>query len=177
MNTKTRIWFSVLSLALVMGLLPAAYAAETTSSIKGNVFDANGSPVAGAVVVVEDMRTNVARTLTTNDAGAFLASRLPVGGPYKVVTAGADSAIVDSITLGEIYNLSIDVLASPTMEEVIVTGENVNMVVTAAGPAATFSSEEIVTAVSLNRDIAEVYQIDPRINLDNQDDGFAINCA
>ncbi|MCW8926547.1 MAG: TonB-dependent receptor [Xanthomonadales bacterium] len=177
MNTKTRTWFSVVTLVLMMALFPVAYAAETTSSIKGNVYDTSGSPVSGAVVTVEDLRTSVQRQYTTNDAGAFLASRLPVGGPYKVVTAGADSAIVDSISLGEIYNLTIDILAAPTMEEVVVTGEQVNMVVTAAGPAATFSSEEILTAVALNRDIAEVYQIDPRINLDNQDDGFAINCA
>ncbi len=177
MNTKTRTWFSVVTLVLMMALFPVAYAAETTSSIKGNVYDTSGSPVSGAVVTVEDLRTSVQRQYTTNEAGAFLASRLPVGGPYKVVTPGADSAIVDSITLGEIYNLTIDVLAAPTMEEVIVTGENVNMVVTAAGPSATFAAEQIATAVALNRDISEVYQIDPRINLDNQDDGFAINCA
>ena len=73
MNTKTRIWFSVVSLVLMMGLLPAVYAAETTSSIKGNVYDASGNPVSGAVVVVEDLRTSVARSFTTNDAGAFLA--------------------------------------------------------------------------------------------------------
>ena len=81
MNTKTRIWFSVLSLVLMLGLLPAAYAAETTSSIKGNVYDVSGNPVAGVVVTVQDLRTSVQRRFTTNDAGAFLASRLPVGGP------------------------------------------------------------------------------------------------
>jgi hypothetical protein len=177
MNTKTRIWFSVVSLVLMMGLLPAAYAAETTSSIKGNVYDASGNPVPGAVVVVEDLRTSVARTFTTNDAGAFLASRLPVGGPYKVVTSGADSSIVERITLGEIYNLAIEIKAAAPMEEVVVTGENLNMVVTAAGPSATFNSFQLDTAVALNRDIVEVYTIDPRLNLDNEDDGFEINCA
>jgi hypothetical protein len=151
MNTKTRIWFSVVSLVLMMGLLPAAYAAETTSSIKGNVYDASGNPVPGAVVVVEDLRTSVARTFTTNDAGAFLASRLPVGGPYKVVTSGADSSIVERITLGEIYNLAIEIKAAAPMEEVVVTGENLNMVVTAAGPSATFNSFQLDTAVALNR--------------------------
>ena len=177
MNTRTRIWFSVLSLVLMMGLLPAAYAQETTSSIKGNVYDESGSPVAGVLVAVEDLRTNATRSYTTNEAGAFLASRLPVGGPYKVSASGADSAIVDSITLGEIYNLAIEVKSVAPMEEVVVTGENVNMVVTAAGPAATFSQFQLDTSVALNRDIVEVYTIDPRLNLDNEDDGFEINCA
>jgi len=177
MNTKTRIWFSVLALILTVSLFPAAYAAETTSSIKGNVYDVSGSPVSGTLVTVEDMRTNIQRQYTTNEAGAFLASRLPVGGPYKVVTEGADSALVDSITLGEIYNLAIDLRPQTTMEEVVVTGEQVNMVVTAAGPAATFSTFQIETAAALNRDIVEVYTVDPRLNLDNEDDGFEINCA
>ena len=149
MNTKTRIWFSVLSLVLMMGLLPAAYAAETTSSIKGNVYDTSSNPVEGVLVTVEDLRTNNVRRYTTNEAGAFQASRLPVGGPYRVSVPGADTAIVDRITLGEIYNLAIDVQATAPMEEVIVTGENVNMVVTAAGPAATFNSFQIDTAMAL----------------------------
>src|SRR5690606_11810716 len=33
------------------------------------------------------------------------------------------------------------------------------------------------TSVAFNRDIVDVYSIDPRINLDNEDDGFAINCG
>ncbi len=177
MNTKNRTWLSVLSLVLMIGMSPALFAAETTSSIKGNVYDASGNPIAGASVVVEDLRTNVARPYSTNDSGAFLASRLPVGGPYKVTVNGIQSIMVDHIILGEIYNLAMDMPAELTMEEVVVTGENVNMVVTAAGPAATFNRFQIDTSVALNRDIVEVYTIDPRVNLDNEDDGFQINCA
>ena len=177
MNTKTRIWFSVLSLILMMGVSPLLFAAETTSSIKGNVYDASGSPIAGASVVVEDMRTNVARPYTTNSAGAFLASKLPVGGPYKVSVNSVTSTMVNSITLGEIHNMAIEVTSAMTMEEVLVTGENVDTVVTTAGPAATFSAFEIETSVAFNRDIVDIYTIDPRLNLDNQDDGFAMNCA
>ncbi|MFC1775893.1 carboxypeptidase regulatory-like domain-containing protein [Pseudomonadota bacterium] len=177
MNTKTRIWFSVLSLILMMGLSPVLFAAETTSSIKGNVYDGSGNPIAGASVVVEDLRTNVARPYTTNSAGAFLASKLPVGGPYKVTVNSVTSSIVDRITLGEIHNMAIEVTSAMTMEEVVVTGENVDTIVVAAGPAATFSTFQIETSVAFNRDIVDIYTIDPRLNLDNQDDGFAMNCA
>ena len=177
MNIKTRIWFYMLSLILVMGMLPVAFAAETTSSIKGNVYDESGNPLPGASVVVTDMRTTVARPYTTDSAGAFLASGLAVGGPYKVTVNCIKSVMVDSITLGEIYNIPIDVASSSVLEEVIVTGENSNVVVTAAGPAATFSSFQIETSVAFNRDIVDIYTIDPRLNLDNEDDGFEINCA
>lgn len=177
MNTKTRIWFSMLSLVLMVGLSPALFAAETTSSIKGNVYDAGGVPMEGASVVVEDLRTNVKRPYTTNSSGAFLASKLPVGGPYKVIINDFTAVLVERITLGEIYNLPITMRDSTMLEEVIVTGENINMVVTAAGPAATFTTFQIETSVAFNRDIVDIYTIDPRLNLDNQDDGFAMNCA
>ena len=88
----------------MVGMSPALFAAETTSSIKGNVYDDSGNPISGASVVVEDLRTNVARPYNTNDSGAFLASRLPVGGPYKVTVNDIKSVMVDRITLGEIYN-------------------------------------------------------------------------
>ena len=177
MNTKARIWFPILSLILMMGMSPALFAAETTSSIKGNVYDESGAPIAGASVTVEDLRTNVARPYTTNNSGAFLASKLTVGGPYKVTVNGVTSSIVNSITLGEIHNMAIEVTSAMTLEEVLVTGENVETVVTAAGPAATFSAFQIETSVAFNRDIVDIYTIDPRLNLDNQDDGFALNCA
>ena len=115
MNTKIRTWFSVLSLILMVGMSPALFAAETTSSIKGNVYDYSGNPIAGASVVVEDLRTNVARPYNTNSSGAFLASRLQVGGPYKVTVNDIQSVMVERITLGEIYNLAINMPAELTM--------------------------------------------------------------
>ena len=177
MNTKTRIWFSVLSLVLMVGFTPALFAAETTSSIKGNVYDSSGNPIAGASVVVEDLRTNVSRPYTTNASGAFLATRLPVGGPYKVTVNGTKSVMVDSVTLGDIYNLAINLQQAITMEEVVVVGESATLVDTAAGPSATFSSFDMETSVAFNRDIQDVYTVDPRLNLDNEDDGFEVNCA
>jgi hypothetical protein len=177
MNTKIRIWFSVLSLVLMLGMSPLLMAQSTTSSIKGNIFDSSGNVVSGAAVVVEDMRTGVVRTYTSNTSGAFLASRLPVGGPYKVTVNGVKEVTVDSVTLGDIYNLSIELQTATAVEEVVVLGEAATLVDTAAGPSATFSNFELETAVSFNRDIQEAYTIDPRIFADGGDRGVAINCA
>ena len=47
----------------------------------------------------------------------------------------------------------------------------------ATGPAATFDNFQVETAVAFNRDIVDIYGIDPRVNIDNEDDGFEINCA
>jgi hypothetical protein len=176
MNTKIRIWFSVLSLVLMLGMSPVLMAQSTSSAIKGNIVDESGNVVAGASIVVEDMRTGVTRSYTSNASGAFLASRLPVGGPYKVTVNGNKTVTVDSVTLGDIYNLTVNVQTA-AIEEVVVVGEAATLVDTAAGPSATFSNFDLETSVAFDRDIQEAYTIDPRIFADGGDRGVAINCA
>lgn len=177
MHTKFRTWFSVLTLFLMVGMSQTLLAVETTSAIKGNVYDEGGNPIAEASVVVEDMRTGVRRSYATNDSGAFLATKLPVGGPFKVTVNETKSVMVESVTLGDIYNLSINLQTELTLEEVIVVGQTAALVNTAAGPAATFTSYDLDSSVAFNRDIVDVYTVDPRLNLDNEDDGFEVNCA
>ncbi|MDX1460639.1 MAG: carboxypeptidase regulatory-like domain-containing protein [Xanthomonadales bacterium] len=165
-------------LACLMLAAPVASMAQTTSSaIKGNIFDASGNPVEGASVVVLDERTGVSRSYTSNEVGAFLAARLPVGGPYKVTVNGVKEVTVDSITLGDVYNLTINLQSAAAIEEVVVVGQSATLVDTAAGPAATFTSFDLDSAVSFDRDITEVYTVDPRVFADLGDRGSAINCA
>ncbi|MEQ8204858.1 MAG: carboxypeptidase regulatory-like domain-containing protein [Woeseia sp.] len=164
-------------LLLAVALPLTVNAQETTSSIRGKVRDAAGTPVAGASVIVRNMRTDVVYNYESNSSGTFFASNLPVGGPYLVTVNGVRSIEVASISLGDIYNLAVDLPSGGAVEEIVVTGQAVQGVDVAAGPAATFTSFDIETSVNFNRDIVDVYSIDPRLNLDNQDDGFEINCG
>lgn len=177
MNRTSRVSFFIYAFALLLLIPVAAFSQGTTSSIRGNVFDHTGAPVAGAQVVVEDLRTSSSRAFTANDRGVFLATNLAVGGPYMVTVSGAEPIVVDAIRLDDIYNISIRLEEPGDLEEVVVTGQSTSVVDVAAGPAATFSNYELDTAVSFNRDIVEAYTIDPRVNLDNEDDGYAVNCA
>ncbi|MCY3688175.1 MAG: carboxypeptidase-like regulatory domain-containing protein [Gammaproteobacteria bacterium] len=93
---------------LAIGLSAQAAAQDTTSAIRGFVSDAGGLPVADASVEVVDLRTGATRTLESNSAGAFYASNLPVGGPYRVTVDDNRSVTIETISLGEVYNLSID---------------------------------------------------------------------
>ncbi|MDZ7769197.1 MAG: carboxypeptidase regulatory-like domain-containing protein [Woeseiaceae bacterium] len=171
-------WRLVTSLLFLALALPMAVnAQETTSSIRGKVVDANGSPVADASVVVTNMRNGVSYNYSTSDNGSFFASNLPVGGPYQVAVNEARTVEVPSIRLGDIYNLTVELAEGGAVEEIVVTGQAVQGVDVAAGPAATFSSYDIETSVNFNRDIVDVYSIDPRLNLDNEDDGFQVNCG
>ncbi|MDZ7644700.1 MAG: TonB-dependent receptor [Woeseiaceae bacterium] len=174
-GTGWRLAISLLLLAVAMPL--TVNAQETTSAIRGKVRDAAGDPVAGASVVVRNMRTDGVYTYLSNESGTFFASNLPVGGPYQVTVNGIRTVEVPSVSLGDIYNLTIDLPTSAEVEEIVVTGQAVQGVDVAAGPTASFSSYDIETSVNVNRDIVDVYSIDPRLNLDNEDDGFQVNCA
>lgn len=182
MKNKFRLFGFAGRLAAGLMLLAVALpltvnAQETTSSIRGKVRDAAGAPVAGATVIVRNMRTDVVYNYESNSTGTFFASNLPVGGPYQVTVNGVRTVEVASISLGDIYNLAIELPGGGAVEEIVVTGQAVQGVDVAAGPAATFTSYDIETSVNFNRDIVDVYSIDPRLNLDNQDDGFEINCG
>jgi Carboxypeptidase regulatory-like domain len=174
-GTGWRLAVSLLLLAVAMPM--TATAQETTSSIRGKVRDASGAPVAGATVVVRNMRTAVTYNYESNSSGTFFASNLPVGGPYQVTVNGQTTLEVANISLGDIYNLAVELPAGGAVEEIVVTGQAVKGVDVAAGPAATFNAYDIETSVNFNRDIVDVYSIDPRLNLDNEDDGFEINCG
>ncbi|MBV1906800.1 MAG: TonB-dependent receptor [Pseudomonadales bacterium] len=163
-------------IALVLLFPGAINAAETTSSIRGKVISTSGAPLVGASVVVEDLRTGVKHSYSTNSVGTFLASKLPVGGPYRVTVNGHQPNTIDSLALGEIYNLPINLAAQEIVEEVVVVGQALGEEI-AAGPSASFGQFDIDTAVAFNRDIIDVYSLDPRISLDVDDDASSVNCA
>jgi hypothetical protein len=62
-------------------------AQETTGSIRGTVLDASGGSVSGATVTATQVETGLARTVSTDSAGAFLILALPVG-HYRVEAEG-----------------------------------------------------------------------------------------
>jgi hypothetical protein len=166
----------VLATSILLGLAMSGdlLAQGTTSSIRGRINDAAGNPWANATVVVEDTRTGAVRTLQSNDSGTFYATNLPVGGPYRVTVDNTKTVVVDSIALGDIYNLTVALDRNNQVEEILVLGNAGSFVDVASGPAATFSTFDLATSVSFDRDIKDVFVFDPRMNLDT---GSAINCV
>lgn len=165
------------TVAMVVAVPVAVNAQETTSSIRGRVLDAAGNPMANAAVVVEDTRNGSLRTYTSNQDGLFLATRLLPGGPYRVTVNETRTVEVTSVSVGDTYSLLIDMSQGEQIEEIVTIGQSTTFVEVAAGPAATFSLDDLENAVSFSRDISDVYGIDPRLNIDNDEDGFGVNCA
>jgi hypothetical protein len=167
----------MLLLAAILALPGFLQAQETTSTIRGLVVDASGAPVPGARVEILDQRTGIIRNYTTNQGGAFLATRVAPGGPYTVIVNQKRTVTVDSIPVSNIFNLTIDMGPVQLSEEIEVTASTKDFVDVAPGPAAAFDTFEVETAPAFNRDIVEVYGLDPRINIDNEEGGFQVNCA
>jgi hypothetical protein len=166
---------ATMSLAIGIALASpiASYAQDTTSSIRGRVMGADGGPVTAANIAVTDTRTGVVRRYATNSSGSFFAPKLAVGGPYTVTVNGANKVTINSISLGDTYNMSVDL---SSIEEVVVIG-TLQALDVAPGPSASYGLFELESSVAINRDISDVYAIDPRLNLDADEDGFAVNCG
>ena len=168
---------AVFAAVMMLAIPVAGNAQDTTSSIRGKILDPSGNPVSGATVVVEDVRNGVVRTISSSEGGVFLASRLPPGGPYKVTVNGTKSVDVPSVSVGDTYGLTINMQTEEAIEEIVTIGQQATMVKVATGPAATFTIDDLENSVAFSRDIADVYGIDPRLMVDNDEDGFGLNCA
>ncbi len=80
MRHQNSIWRAVLPICLIsLALTTAVSAQEVTASIVGTVTDTSGAAVPNASVTITNTDNKSARTLATNEAGAFNAPFLPIG--------------------------------------------------------------------------------------------------
>ncbi|MEM8683455.1 MAG: carboxypeptidase-like regulatory domain-containing protein, partial [Pseudomonadota bacterium] len=178
MNTWRYCTRALASLVLAVCMAVPAFAQETTSGIRGKVIDANGEPVANAEVVIRDDRTGIRRQLATNSSGVFLAARLPVGGPYEITINDTKTVEIPFIELGDTYKLTVNLQQQEAIEEIVTIGQQASIITTAPGPQSNFTFEDINQAVAINRELADVFAIDPRINIDASGGrGIGVNCA
>jgi hypothetical protein len=170
----------VLAAMLVLMIPVALQAQETTSSIRVTVYDGQGNPLPGITVTTTDTRTGSARTGLTNASGLVLQRGLPVGGPYTVQAASSsysDQVVSDiNLALGDTYNVVVQ-LSQAAMEEVMVTGSQLNVAQVATGPSAVFDLKTLQDSPSVNRNLTDIIQQDPRIYIDQgRGDIDAVQC-
>lgn len=59
---------------------------QLPNAINGFVYDANGEPISGAIVMIKDVADNNLRALQTQELGQFLISTPLPNGTYRIVT-------------------------------------------------------------------------------------------
>lgn len=159
----------------------AAFAIDTSSSIRGVVTDQAGSPVAGTTVTVESENTALKRTAQTSASGQYTIRNLPVGSLYTVTASEAgfvsDRAERVALVLGQTTDLNFSLSPAGTIEELVVTGSRMKSQV-AVGPSAAFGLKELESAPNINRNITDILRIDPRIYIDeSRGDINSIQCG
>lgn len=113
-------------LALFVLSAACAMAQVGRASLFGTVTDSSGAAVSNARVQIINIRTNVATSAVTNEAGFYTAPSLPVGS-YQVVVeqAGFKRAVRDGITLQVDQRGQVDIAleVGNISESITVTGE------------------------------------------------------
>jgi hypothetical protein len=160
-----------LALAVVLvSLVPlSALAQEISSSMRVSIFGPDANPVPGVDVTITDTRTGIARTAQSNQSGLIFVRGLPVGGPYTVETASdtyTNQLVSDiNLSLGDTFTVILQ-LSGSAMEEVIVTGSQLNVAEVAVGPSAIFDLQTLQDSPAINRNLNDIIQQDPRIYMD-----------
>ena len=109
-------------------LLPAglhAQSAANSGQIVGQVLDPSSASVAGAEVIVRNKNTNFSRSTTTDGAGRYAVSLLPLG-PYEITirATGFDLAIQEAlVTLGSTITANFNLSVGVNREEIQVTAD------------------------------------------------------
>ncbi|MBD2842845.1 TonB-dependent receptor [Erythrobacter rubeus] len=183
MKLKYLLAASVVSLTAATTIAAPAAAQQITSGIEGQVTDANGAALPGAVVTITDERTNATRTTTTGVDGNFRVISLQPGGPYTVtITAsGFEGQTVEDVFTTISGNTGFNFALTPTAaggtdNTIIVTGARAQVTQLAVGPGTAFGTETLEAFPSITRDIRDIIRIDPRVSLEGNNDVDRISC-
>jgi hypothetical protein len=135
---------AAITLALILIMSPAA-AQTTTGSISGLVTDAQKAALRGVAVHVRNAETGFTRSATSNEAGVYRLTGLPVG-TYDVV---ADLQGMRPLAVpGVVVTIGLDVSLNMTMQ---VAGRVESVTVTAPAPLISTGSSAVGEVVDLER--------------------------
>ena len=176
MNRMDWLGFSRTAVAVAVAVIAAApaLAQNTTSGINGVVTGADGSPVAGAAVVIVHVESGSTNTVITDSAGRYTARGLRAGGPYTVtVSKGSLTEKRDGLFLSLAEALSYDAQLAPTTQVITVTGRTTSEKFNrnAMGAGTNIGSRELASLPTINRNLQDIARTDPRLSQTDKDRG------
>lgn len=177
-----RIRQALLPFAISSLLMASSVMAQNTSAaVSGQVFNAEGQPVAGAVVQIVHEPSGTTKVVTTDAQGRYDATGMRVGGPYDITVSkeGMNQSEREGVYLQLASDTDIDLVMSSSGVD---AQQLATIEVTANALAQTFSPENrgISTNVSRReldalpmpgRSIQNVARLDPRIVITDRDRG------
>ena len=172
----------VVGAALVLFASPAPLGAQgqaTTGIIRGVVTDPNGAPVANATVILHEGQTNFTRTLTTDAAGNFTGTLLPLG-TYDVTARSVGYAEVKrtgiALGVGETVALRLP-LAAVTLAAVTVEATQPVVNVTQSAAATPLDAAAVTGLPNNGRNFINLTLLTPNVAIVQGPDGDELTVA
>ena len=181
-------WATTLPLLLLLGALvwPSAALGQgvTSATIQGTILDENEAPLPGANVVAVHEPSGSRYGTTTNERGAFTIANVRVGGPYTITVSfvGYQSKRETGLRLdlGESRDISLQLRPkTQQLDEVQVVEERGAVFdEDRKGLSTNISQEEVQSAPTIDRSIADFARFTPQAIVGNDDDdGSSISIA
>ena len=152
--------FAALSLCI------CAFAQTYTGRILGTVRDKTEAVVIGATVTITDVQRNIARTLTTDSAGSYVAPDL-IPGQYKVrvESKGFKTTERQKIQIEVARDVTIDFVLQPgdAAETITVTGEVPLLNTVSSTLGGTLTNEQITDLPLNGRNYENLLQLRPGV--------------
>src|SRR5712675_3329694 len=154
-------------LVMVILLSTVANAQETTGSISGTISDSSGASVKGAVVTVTNTdRGQDVRTVTTNSAGFYTATSLPLGTySVKVSASGFKSEVVTGLVLhvNDALTVNRTLVVGNASEVVTVTADQVQLNLENGMSQGLINGTQVRELVLNNRNYEQLVQLQPGV--------------
>ena len=174
-----RIQCFLTSILLTLLIVPTVLAQSqiTTATIEGRVVDANGAVVPGANVEIRNLDTNLARNLTTDTDGNFVAPQLQPG-KYSVTVSkqgfNTGKADVPELTVGQTLRIPFSLPPSDVQGSVtITTTPTIDTVKTQV--STTLNEAAVSTTPILGRKFEDLLTLTPGVSITQGPDGDEIN--
>jgi len=159
-------------LVLAVVLNGTATAQETTGTMTGTTTDQTGAVLPGVSVTLKNTDTGIVRTVTTNEAGLYAASLVPIG-PYEVVfeLQGFQSVTLRNIVLHVNDRLQLDarMTLGAVAESVDVTSGR-TLVQPIAALQSTMTSTQVKELPLNNRNFVQLATLAPGVSSDLSDE-------
>jgi hypothetical protein len=170
--------YAALAVLLVAVLAPSPLSAQgTDASIAGTVVDADGGPLPGATVAIENVSTGFSTGTTTGSRGTFALRELPLG-TYSVTVSfvgyGTQRRSGIELNQGDETSLRFALSEEATeLEEVVVEGSGFRERTGRLDASTRITAEQVETLPAAGRNFTDLVKLSPRVGSGDNIAGFS----
>src|SRR5215469_8845048 len=137
---------------LLLLCCPSLFSQTTTGRVMGSVHDQSGAIMPGATIVITDVQRGVTRTVTTDQAGEYVAPDLAPGiYEARVAAKGFRSVERPNIHIEVAQDVRLDFTLSPgELSQTITVEQTVPLINTTSATLGGTISNEIINDLPLN---------------------------